>query len=235
MLRSVVIAAALLCPALAVQAADHDSARRAVEAGKFKPLAEILAAVQATHAGRVLDVELENGPGGRPYYEIKLLNKDGQRVELHVDAVTGLEVSAQNRPPGGLMPMGTVLRQLLAAQPGLVKHAELEEQRDRRQVYEITVELADGREQRFVADAHTGRMLSTDGSRIKPPGTLQPLPDLIESIEKRYRARAVEVEVKMNSRGAPYYEIELQLPNGRGLEVNVDAVTGKVLREEPND
>jgi uncharacterized membrane protein YkoI len=237
--RSALLAAWLcLLPAAylpAAQAADHESTRRAVQAGRLKPLAEILASVQTTHAGRVLDVELEHDAAGRQWYEIKLLNKDGQKVEIHVDAVTGRELGGQDRPQARVKPLSEVLRQLLAQQPGLIKHAELEEQRDGRRVYEITVELADGREQRFVADALTGRLLSTDANRLRMGAGLKPLPDLIDEMERRYRGRAVEVEIKMNAKGLPYYEIELELPNGRGLEVSVDAATGKVLREETND
>ena len=45
----------LLLPAsamLAAFAADQDTARQAVQAGRFKPLAEILAAVQARYPGQ---------------------------------------------------------------------------------------------------------------------------------------------------------------------------------------
>lgn len=223
-------------------AADHESTRRAVQAGQLKPLAEILAAVQAGHGGRVLDVELESDGAGRQWYEIKLLNKDGQKVEIHVDAVSGRELVGQSRSQARLKPLGDVLRQLLATQPGLVKHAELEQHRDGRPVYEITMALGDGRdggrdghEQRFIVDALTGRLLRAEDYRLRAAAGLKPLPELIDEVEKRYRARAVEVEVKMNAKGQPYYEIELELPNGRGLEVNVDATTGKVLREQTAD
>ncbi|MCC7166201.1 MAG: PepSY domain-containing protein [Rhodospirillales bacterium] len=70
-------------PALADR--DSDRARRAVQAGDIRPLAEALAKVEATHPGRVLDVELEDGHG-RPIYEVKLLTAEGQVLKIILDA-----------------------------------------------------------------------------------------------------------------------------------------------------
>ncbi|MHA7600784.1 PepSY domain-containing protein [Alicycliphilus sp. T452] len=219
------------CGAFAAPPADHDAVRRAVQAGKLKPLAEILARVQATHPGRVLDVDLERDASGRQWYEIKLLAKDGQRVELYVDAVTGAEIGRQKLPLATPRPMAEVLREVLAAHPGVVQEAELEETAERQAVYDITIELPDGQRRKFVADALTGRLLAADPRRRAPPG-IRPLPELIEQVEKRYRGRAVEGELKSGPQGRPYYEIKLQQPSGRGLEVNVDALSGQVLGEE---
>ncbi len=223
--------ALLLSPALAGLATDHESARRAVAAGQIKPLAEILAGVQKQHAGRVLDVELERDAAGRQWYEIKLLTRDGQKVEIHVDAVTGREVSDQHRLQVGIKPLGEVLRGVLKQHPGLVRKAELEEHHDGRKVYTIVLELADGRDQRLVTDAQSGQLLSADAGRIPHAARLRPLPEVIDMLEQRYRGRAVEAEVKLNAQGLPYYEIELQQSSGRGLDLRVDALNGQVLRE----
>ena len=88
----------LVAAALPAPAADHEAVRQAVQAGRLKPLADILARVQATHPGRVLDVDLERDAAGRQWYEITLLNKAGQRVELYVDAVTGADLGRQKLP-----------------------------------------------------------------------------------------------------------------------------------------
>ena len=80
---------------LAAFAADQDTARQAVQAGRFKPLAEILAAVQARYPGRVLDVELDRNRSGRNIYEVKLLSVGGERQEIHIDAMTGEEVAPE--------------------------------------------------------------------------------------------------------------------------------------------
>ena len=76
--------------------ADHDRARRALEAGEVLPLGTILARLEREHPGQVLDVELDlekHGGVERWVYEIKLLRKGGALVKLEVDARTGTVIS----------------------------------------------------------------------------------------------------------------------------------------------
>lgn len=68
---------------------DHDRARRAVEAGEIKPLREILAEVEKTHGGQLMEAELEHEQG-RMVYELKLLTAGGRIVKLYYDARSGL-------------------------------------------------------------------------------------------------------------------------------------------------
>ncbi len=220
-----------LAAAPAAWGADQEAVRRGVQAGKLKPLAEILARVQKTHPGRVLDVELETRPDGQLWYEITLLHKDGHRVELFVDAATGTEVSRQALVQPSLMSMAQVLRLALARQSGTVREAELKRPRHQPPVYDLTIARPDGSEQRFLIDAASGQVLEQGRRPETLPAAPQQLPALIEAIERRYGGRAVEVEVKHDAKGAPYYEIELQLPDGRGIEVDIDPATGRVLRE----
>lgn len=67
---------------------DHERALQAMQAGDIKPLSEILAALSANQAGRVLEVELEE-KRGRWVYEFKLLDPKGTLREIKVDARTG--------------------------------------------------------------------------------------------------------------------------------------------------
>lgn len=76
--------------------ADHDRARRALEAGQVLPLGTILTRLERDHPGQVLDVELElekHGGLERWVYEVKLLRKGGALVKLEVDARTGAVIS----------------------------------------------------------------------------------------------------------------------------------------------
>ncbi len=66
---------------------DSDRARRAVQSGEIRPLAEALAKVEAAHPGRVLDVELED-EHGKAIYEVKLLSAEGQVLKIILDAKT---------------------------------------------------------------------------------------------------------------------------------------------------
>lgn len=65
--------------------ADHEQARRALQAGEVMPLAAVLERLARSHPGQVLEVELER-EHGRWIYEIRLLQPDGQLVKLAVDA-----------------------------------------------------------------------------------------------------------------------------------------------------
>lgn len=67
---------------------DQDRALRAVQAGQVMPLPQVLDRLVRTHPGQVLDVELEDQRGAW-VYEIRLLQPDGRRVKLDVDARSG--------------------------------------------------------------------------------------------------------------------------------------------------
>lgn len=85
------VLASLLVAALAGAAGadvDHERARKAFEAGEIVSLASILASVDRTHPGQVVEVELER-QGGRWVYEVELLTPDGRVVELLYDGATG--------------------------------------------------------------------------------------------------------------------------------------------------
>jgi uncharacterized membrane protein YkoI len=216
------------------QKVDPDSVRQAVRSGKVRPLTEILGRAQSEHGGKVLDVDLEHNGSGRQWYEITLLTRDGQRLEIYVDAVSGQDIPNPRHRPAHMLPMAEVVRKLQAAHAGAVREIELEEIGDGRVVYEISLRLPDGREQRLQVDAITGQTTLGD-PRAHPRGGAMPLHELIESVERRFGGRAHELESEVTLQGRPYYELELQLPDGRSLEVSVDAMNGQVLREEDLD
>ncbi len=62
--------------------------RGAVERGQAKPLAQILEAAQKVHPGDVVGVDLET-QDSTWIYEVKIADKTGHLVEVHVDAVNG--------------------------------------------------------------------------------------------------------------------------------------------------
>ncbi|MGE0800941.1 MAG: PepSY domain-containing protein [Lautropia sp.] len=215
----------------AVGRATHDAVRRAVQAGQLKPLAEILQIVQKTHPGRVLDVDLEQDADGRRWYEIKLLNRDSQRVELYVDAVTGAEIRKPGSVVKDIIPMAVALRIVLAHHAGIVREAELEVSARRQPVYHVLLILPDGRERTVVVDAIGGQLLDMPLFDPRALTELRPLPELLYVLEARYDGKATEAELKRDRSGRLYYEIELQLGSGRGLEVLVDARSGRLIND----
>lgn len=74
---------------------DHNEARRAVERGELRPLAEILAVIQKEFGGKVLEVELEREDSGALVYEIEVLANDGRVLELEYDGRTGQRLSLE--------------------------------------------------------------------------------------------------------------------------------------------
>lgn len=67
---------------------DHDEARRAVEQGHARQLAEILRQIQPRLDGKVIGVELER-EHERYIYELKIVTPGGALREIYVDAMTG--------------------------------------------------------------------------------------------------------------------------------------------------
>ncbi len=93
MLRKTVGLSALLAALLlpwggAFAGDDHERARRALEAGEVMPLRAVLEQVERDYPGEVVEVELEREDGGW-VYEIKLLRKGGDLLELELDARDG--------------------------------------------------------------------------------------------------------------------------------------------------
>ena len=82
------------------------------------------------------------------------------------------------------------------------------------------------------ADAQTGRILAEPVLSREQAATLQPLPRILEELERKYQARATEAELKIDVRQRAYYEVELQLSAGRSIEVHVDAYSGQPIEED---
>jgi uncharacterized membrane protein YkoI len=69
--------------------ADHDQARRALEAGEIVPLGQILQQVQARYDGTVIEIELAREDASW-LYEVELLTADGRLLALWFDAGSAL-------------------------------------------------------------------------------------------------------------------------------------------------
>ncbi|MGE3720197.1 MAG: PepSY domain-containing protein [Bauldia sp.] len=87
---AIVLAAALLAVSAVVPAGarDHDEARRAVEAGEIRPLAEILNLVRGKLPGEIVRVKIER-ENGLWVYEFRVVDSKGRLFEVYVDGRTG--------------------------------------------------------------------------------------------------------------------------------------------------
>ena len=71
---------------------DHERARAAAEAGRIRPLAQLLAEVERRYVGQVVETELDDDDddhGRRWTYKFKLLPPSGRMYRVEVDAATG--------------------------------------------------------------------------------------------------------------------------------------------------
>ena len=73
---------------------DHNRAKKLMDSGDILPLESILKTARETHAGKIIEIELEV-KHKRPVYELELLTPQGKVVELIIDARTGMLISTQ--------------------------------------------------------------------------------------------------------------------------------------------
>lgn len=78
----------LTLPVHAVDANDHDRARKALEAGEILPLSTVLEKIRQETPGQVMAVELER-KHNQWVYEVKVLHPGGALVKHLVDARDG--------------------------------------------------------------------------------------------------------------------------------------------------
>jgi uncharacterized membrane protein YkoI len=75
---------------------DQGNARRALAAGEIMPLEKILDTVEASFNGQVVEVELER-EHARWQYEIELLTREGNVIELTYDAANARLLESEGR------------------------------------------------------------------------------------------------------------------------------------------
>jgi uncharacterized membrane protein YkoI len=89
-MRRRLLAVLALLPALPASAEDedHERARAAVEAGRIRPLVQLLAEVERRYVGQVVETDLDD-EDGRWTYRFKLLPPSGHMFRVVLDAATG--------------------------------------------------------------------------------------------------------------------------------------------------
>ena len=143
--------------------------------------------------------------------------------------MTGEEVRRETGPL--LADLPNLLRKVLKQHPGRVVDVDLERGRQGREIYHVRVLQENGQVRGLFVDASTGELVSDIGVFVPTPGMKQ-LPDLLESLLRRYSGTVLEVELKYDRDEQPVYEIDLRLPNDSLIELTLDPVTGRVLSEE---
>lgn len=95
--RSFILGTALLLltSAIAHGGDDHELARRLLQEGRIRPLAELTESIRRQIPGELLEVEFEL-ENGIYVYEFKILRPDGRIKEVEVDAATGKVVKVED-------------------------------------------------------------------------------------------------------------------------------------------
>jgi uncharacterized membrane protein YkoI len=75
---------------------DHDLALAALASGEILALSAILGKLEKDYPGQIIEVELEREKG-QWIYEIKLLQKNGLRQKIKVDAKSATVISSKQK------------------------------------------------------------------------------------------------------------------------------------------
>lgn len=124
----------------------------------------------------------------------------------------------------------------LSKYPGTVLTMEAEIENGK-PIYELDILGKDGKEWEVECDAKTGKLLETEeevaeGAEAFTSKAKVSLEDAKATALAKYPGEVVEVEYSIESDGTPVYELDIVAKNGREWEVEIDAVTGKIIEVE---
>lgn len=133
-------------------------------------------------------------------------------------------------------PLGTCVSEGLAAYPGKAVSVRFEIEDGKRQ-YEVNIKGKDGKRWEIECDAKTGKLLQTernvaaDDSEFTSKAKVR-LDAAMKSALDKYPGTIMRIEYEIESDGVVAYEFDIRRPDGKLLEVEVNAVTGKLQDPE---
>lgn len=139
--------------------------------------------------------------------------------------------------PERKFPLEACLQNALAQYPGKVKSAELEVEGGVPH-YEFVIEtLADSHTWEVECNANTGAITSVerDVKHDDPAFAQVAKIDVRKALDialAKYPGMPTEVEYEVSPDGRAWYEVNIVRPNGKSIEVMVDAATGTILGAE---
>ena len=132
--------------------------------------------------------------------------------------------------------METCMKAALKKHPGEVVSLEAEIEKGRGAIYEFDIKGADGKEWEVECEAKTGKVYeeevdvdpNSDEFKSKAKVTLE---DAKKTALEKFAGEVVSIEYELED-GNPVYEFDIKMASGKEMEVEVDAVTGKVGETE---
>ena len=152
-------------------------------------------------------------------------------------AVTAYPATAMEPMPPTKVSMETCLAEALKLHPGKVKELEFGLE-DGVPHYEFEILTADGRETEVECDAMTGKIVEVEWENENMDldaflATTKLSPQQAREIAlRRVPGRIVKVDMETTSTGRMSYEFEVMTPDGKEVDVEVDAMNGKVIEVE---
>lgn len=130
----------------------------------------------------------------------------------------------------------TCLKAALAKHPGQVISLEAEIENGK-PIYEFDIKGKDGKEWEVECDAKTGKLTEEEEEiEIKDPRFASKTKVALEDAKKMALAakpgEIIETETSIEADGSISYEFDIKGKDGKEWEVEVDAVTGKVVEIE---
>lgn len=90
-----------------------------------------------------------------------------------------------------------------------------------------------------LAHDHPGGIRERDHEEARAArtrGEIRPIAEILRGIQAQFPGQLLDVELKKGKKGRPWvYELKLLTPDGRRLELAVDAGDGRVLKLEDED
>lgn len=132
--------------------------------------------------------------------------------------------------------METCMKAALAKYPGTVVSLEAEIE-NKKPIYEFDIKGADGKEWEVECDAKTGKITEVEEEvDAKDPRFASKAKLSFEDAKKAALAavpgEVIESETSIEADGSLSYEFDIKTKDGKEIEVEIDAVTGKVQETE---
>jgi uncharacterized membrane protein YkoI len=130
----------------------------------------------------------------------------------------------------------TCLKAALAKYPGQVLSLEAEIENGK-PIYEFDIKGKDGKEWEVECDAKTGKITEAEEEvDMKDPRFASKAKVTFEEAKKTaltaYPGEVIESETSIESDGSISYEFDIKTKDGKEMEIEVDAVSGKIIETE---
>lgn len=130
----------------------------------------------------------------------------------------------------------TCMKAALAKHPGAVISLEAELEAGKPS-YEFDIKGADGKEWEIECDAKSGKLIEEEEEvDAKDPRFTSKAKVSADDAKKAALAavpgEVIESETSIEANGNPSYEFDIKTKDGKEMEVEVDAITGKVIETE---